>query len=141
MTTADRVPVAEGLFAETANGPRLLGSKCATCGTPYFPKTSICRRPDCAASKIEDAQFGPRGTLWSYSVQHYPPPPPAKYDEPYSPYAMGMVDLDEGLRVLARISTNDLDAIKPGMAVELVIERLYGDAQGNEVLTWKFRPA
>lgn len=141
MTTANRVPVAEGLFAETTDGPRLLGSKCVTCATPYFPKTVICRRPDCVESKIEDAQFGPRGTLWSYSIQHYPPPPPAKYDEPYSPYAMGMVDLDEGLRVLARISTSELDTIKPGMAVELVIERLYGDAQGNEVMTWKFRPA
>ncbi len=138
MTTA--VPVIEGLFAQTPEGPRLLGSKCATCATPYFPKTERCRNPECASSAIEDATFGPRGTLWSYSVQHYPPPPPAKYEEPYAPYALGLVDLPEGLRVLSRISTADPASVRPGMAVELVIERLYVDGDGNEVQTWKFRP-
>ncbi len=138
MTTA--VPVIEGLFAQTPEGPRLLGSKCATCATPYFPKTERCRNPECASSAIEDATFGPRGTLWSYSVQHYPPPPPAKYEEPYTPYALGLVDLPEGLRVLSRISTADPASVRPGMAVELVIERLYVDGDGNEVQTWKFRP-
>jgi uncharacterized OB-fold protein len=135
-----QVPVAEGLFAETAGGPRLFGSRCATCGTPYFPKVTVCRAPTCNDSKIEDAELGPHGTLWSYTIQHYPPPPPAKYDEPYQPYAMGMVDLDDGLRVLTRFSTDNVDALRPGMPVELVIERLYADAKGNEVLTWKFRP-
>ena len=53
MTTAERVPVAEGLFAETPAGPRLLGSRCATCDTPYFPKVTVCRAPTCNASKIE----------------------------------------------------------------------------------------
>jgi hypothetical protein len=133
-----QVPVAEGLFAETADGPRLLGSRCATCGTPYFPRATLCRKPDCAESRLEDAAFGPRGTLWSYTVQYYPPPPPAKYDEPYAPYAMGMVDL-EGLRVLARISTDDPERVRAGADVELVIEKLHTDGLGNDVMTWMFR--
>ena len=134
------VPVAEGLFAETADGPRLLGSRCATCATPYFPRPTVCRNPQCRDSKLADAALGPRGTVWSYSVQYYPPPPPAKYDEPYVPYALAMVDMDDGLRVLARISTRDPESVRPGMAVELVIERLYVNGEGNDVMTWKFRP-
>jgi uncharacterized OB-fold protein len=134
-----RVPVAEGLFAETSAGPRLLGSRCATCGTPYFPKVAICRNPSCAAGAIEDAEFGPKGTLWSYTIQYYPPPPPAKYDEPYQPYAMGMIDLPEGLRVLSRISTDDVSAVVAGSPVELVLEKLYTAPDGNDVITWKFR--
>ncbi len=134
-----RVPVAEGLFAETPDGPRLLGSRCVSCGTPYFPRASLCRNPACHESRLEDASFGPGGTLWSFSVQHYPPPPPAKYDEPYAPYAMGLIDLDEGLRVLARISAGNLAALVVGARVELVLERLYASADG-EVITWKFRP-
>ena len=54
MTTAKRVPVAGGLFAETPEGPRLLGSMCTTCGTPYFPKPAVCRNPDCRATSLED---------------------------------------------------------------------------------------
>ncbi len=139
MTTPTTKPVAEGLFAETANGPRLLGSKCASCDTPYFPKAAICHNPNCNDSKLEDAEFGPDGKLWSFTVQVYPPPPPAKYDEPFEPYALGLVDMPEGLRVLAKVSTDDLASVKVGADVELVIEKLYTNAEGNEVTTFKFR--
>jgi uncharacterized OB-fold protein len=140
MTTSKRVPVAEGLFIETAEGPRLLGSRCAGCGTPYFPRSAVCHHPECRESKIEEASFGPRGTLWSCAIQNYPPPAPARYEEPYVPYAVGMVDMPEGLRVLARISADDPEAVQPGAEVELVLERLYLDENGDEVITWKFRP-
>jgi uncharacterized OB-fold protein len=127
------------LFAETANGPRLLGSRCATCGTPYFPTSTLCRNAACTKSDTVDAEFGPRGTLWSYSVQYYPPPPPARYDEPYTPYALGLIDLDDGLRVLARVSTDDPEGLVAGSAVELVLERLGGSGEDGDVLTWKFK--
>jgi uncharacterized OB-fold protein len=140
MTTSKRVPVAEGLFTETAEGPRLLGSRCAGCGTPYFPRSAVCHHPECRESKIEEASFGPRGTLWSCAIQNYPPPAPARYEEPYAPYAVGMVDMPEGLRVVARISTDDPKGVEVGAEVELVLERLYLDENGDEVITWKFRP-
>ena len=140
MTTRKSVPSAEGLFTETANGPRLLGSKCASCGTPYFPKSAVCHNPKCGESKMEEASFGPRGTLWSCAIQNYPPPLPARYEEPYTPYALGMVDMPEGLRVLGRISADDPESVRVGSEVELVLERLYLDENGDEVITWKFRP-
>ena len=139
MTTSNQIPVAEGLFAETADGPRLLGSKCATCETPYFPKAAICHNPNCSDSKLENAEFGPNGTLWSYTVQYYPPPPPAKYDEPFEPYALGLIDLPEGLRVLSKVTADDIEAIEVGGNVQLVIEKLHTNADGNEVVTFKFR--
>ena len=99
----------------------------------------MCHNPNCTDSQLEDAQFGPNGTLWSYTVQYYPPPPPAKYDETYEPYALGLIDLAEGLRVLARVSTDDPESVTVGADVELVIEKLYIDPEGNEVTTFKFR--
>ena len=134
------VPAAANLFAETAEGPRLLGSKCSSCATPYFPRSPVCHNPDCTDSKVEDAAFGPRGKLWSCAIQNYPPPPPAKYNEPYSPYAIGLVDLPEGLRVLGRISTDNPEGLQLGTDVELVLEELYRDENGTEVITWKFKP-
>ncbi len=138
--STNRVPVISNLFAETAQGPRLLGSKCVTCGAPYFPKAAVCHNPDCNEGRIEDTTFGPRGTLWSFAVQYYAPPPPVKYDEPFVPFAIGVVDLPDGLRLLGRISVDDLRKIKIGMAVELIIDRLCGGVDGSEVTTWKFRP-
>jgi uncharacterized OB-fold protein len=138
--TANRVAVAEGLFAETPAGPRLLGSRCAACGTPYFPRTAVCHNPGCRESRIEDAAFGPRGRIWSCAIQDYPPPAPARFDEPYTPYAMGVIDLADGLRVLGRISTDDPGSVRVDADVELVIEPLCHDGDGNEIVTWKFRP-
>ena len=134
------VPVIQGMFEQTPDGARLCGSKCTGCGAPYFPKTANCHNPACDDSRIEDAAFGPRGKLWSFAVQYYAPPPPVKYDEPFQPFAMGAVDLPDGLRVLGRISVDDLEKIKIGMDVELVIEPLCTDKDGNDVVSWKFRP-
>lgn len=138
--TTKRIPVAEGLFAETADGPRLLGSRCVACRIPYFPKSAVCHNPACTGGTMEDAAFGPRGKLWSCAIQDYPPPAPARYDQPYAPYAMGVVDLPEGLRVLGRMSTDDPRHVEVGVDVELVLEPLCHDEDGNEVITWKFRP-
>jgi hypothetical protein len=135
-----RIPVAEGLFAETAAGPRLIGSRCAGCNTPYFPKAAVCHNPECGDSRMQEATFGPRGTLWSCAIQDYPPPAPARYDAPYQPYAVGVVDLADGLRVLGRMSTGDPRRLAVGMDVELVLEPLCRAENGDEVITWKFRP-
>jgi len=134
-----RIPVASGLFVEAPEGPRLIGSRCRTCTTPYFPKSAVCHNPECKASHIEDALFGPTGTLWSVAVQDYPPPPPAKFDKPYQPYAMGVVDLDDGLRVLGRMTSSDPRSVQVGARVELVIDALCHDDEGNEIVSWKFK--
>lgn len=134
-----RIPVASGLFVEAPEGPRLVGSRCRTCKTPYFPKSAVCHNPDCKGSRIEDALFGPTGTLWSVAVQDYPPPPPAKFDKPYQPYAMGVVDLDDGLRVLGRMTADDPRSVQVGARVEIVIEPLCHDDDGNEIVSWKFK--
>ncbi len=141
MSEAERVHAAQGLFAETAQGPRLLGSKCRTCSTPYFPRSESCHNPDCSQSDLEDAAFGPHGKLWSCAIQNYPPPPPVVYDEPFAPYAVGLVDMPEGLRVLGRILTDDPQAVEVGGEVELVIEPLATSGESaQQLVSWQFKP-
>ena len=136
----EQILVAEGFFAETADGPRLLGSRCRSCEAPCFPRSALCRNPDCDDSHMEETHSGPRGTLWSCALQNYPPPPPARYEEPYQPYAIGVVDLDEGLRVVGRMSVDDPMTLKVGSDVELTIEPIWRDDEGRDVMTWKFKP-
>lgn len=139
--TTEGTPVIEGLFTDTDDGARLLGSRCATCDTPYFPRSELCHNPDCDHSDMQDASFGPRGVLWSYSVQNYPPPPPARYDEPYVPYALGVVDLTDGLRVVGRMAVEDPGQLDVGGDVELVLGVICHDDDGNPQLSWMFQPA
>ncbi|MAE97296.1 MAG: DNA-binding protein [Deltaproteobacteria bacterium] len=140
MSSNEQIPVVEGLFAETAAGPRLLGSRCRSCNTPYFPRSPACHHPVCTRSEVDDTAFGPRGKLWSWAVQNYPPPPPARFDEPYVPYTVGVVDLEDGLRVVGRMSVDDAKSLRAGVEVELAIEPLCHDEQGREVMSWAFRP-
>jgi uncharacterized OB-fold protein len=134
-----RIPVTEGLFTDSADEPRLLGSRCTNCGIPYFPKSAVCHNPDCDNSTIEDASFGPTGKIWSCARQDYEPPAPVQYDKPFEPYAMAVVDLDDGLRVLGRIATDDPHSVAPDMNVKLVVEPLAHDDDGNELVSWQFR--
>ena len=134
------VPAVEGLFREDSKGVRLTGSRCTTCETPYFPKSSRCHSADCDDSQMQDADFGPDGAIWSYSVQNYPPPPPAITREPYEPYALGVVDLDDGLRVVGRLTSTDTEKIRVGARVQLVVGALGEDAEGSELTSWMFRP-
>lgn len=140
MTETETAPAVEGLFLDTPEGPRLLGSRCANCASAYFPSSEICHNPDCTASNIESAQFGPRGILWSLTIQGYPPPPPVISSEPYQPYAVGVVDLDDHpLRVIGRLQTDDPQKIEIGSAVELVLAPLGRDGDDREIISWQFK--
>ncbi len=137
---SETIEAASGLFAETTAGPRLLGSRCATCETPYFPRSEACHNPDCGRSDMRDAEFGPQGTLISIALQNYPPPAPTIAPEPYSPYGVGLVDLPEGLRVIGRLVSDDPAQVTVGGPVELVIASLGHDAEGRDVVSWQWKP-
>lgn len=125
-----------GLFTDD-NGARLLGTRCSTCNTPYFPKVTRCHNPRCSESRLVDASFGGRGTIWSYSVADFAPPPPHKHDKPFRPYVIAVVDLDEGLRIVGQM-VDGLDQASVGAPVTLVIDTLYHE-DGQAYSTWKFK--
>ena len=140
MQTIERIPVAANLFQGEGRETRLIGSRCRSCGTHYFPKSLGCRNPQCRDKAIEDALLGPHGTLYSYTVQIYRPPALFRM-EPFAPYAIGMVELEQGLRVMGMLTGCASDALRIGMALELTVETLYRDEQGRDVSTYKFQPA
>lgn len=139
-TDAEQVPVAADLFRDTAEGPALVGTRCPRCGAHYFPKSLSCRNPGCEVKSVEETLLGRRGTLYSYTVQGYRPPALFGMD-PWEPYALGLVELPEGLRVMGMLTGCPLEEIRIDMAVELTVEALYTDAEGRDVLTYKYRPS
>jgi len=132
-------PVTDGLFTLTADGPRLLGSRCASCAMLYFPKAISCRNPACRDKAVSDAQLRSRGTLFSYTIQHYRPPPLFR-DDDWKPYAIGVVELGEGLQVMGILDGVELGSVVIGMPLRLVTRRLYSDAARGEVVTYAFAP-
>jgi uncharacterized protein len=139
MDTVEPVPVARDLFTWSDGGAALIGTRCTGCGTHYFPKSLSCRNPGCARKAVEDVHLGRRGHLYSFTVQSYRPPALFRM-EPFEPYALGLVDLPEGPRVLGMLTGRDPSEIRIGMPVRLVAEALYTDDSGRAVLTYKYAP-
>lgn len=80
---------------ETSNGAVLLkGSISRSTGSRAFPATNVCL--ESGARDMEPISFGPRGTLYSFSVVHVSATKP-------TPYIIGYVDFENGLRVLAEV--------------------------------------
>ncbi|MBI2906923.1 MAG: Zn-ribbon domain-containing OB-fold protein [Chloroflexi bacterium] len=128
------IPVAEGLFSMDVEKPHLIGSKCSSCGEVFFPRRLICLK--CGGEKIEEAALSPGGALYSFTVVRQKPP---QYRGPV-PYALGYVELPEGPLVLSPLQVTEFESLKIGMQMELVMEKLFDDEEGNEVVAFKFRP-
>jgi len=137
-----QVPIVEGLFTWTSDDPRLIVSRCKKCKTVWFPAYPFCPNPNCekVRENIEKIELNKRGTLYSYSHQRYPPPPPFRYETKegkFEPYALGMVDFPEGIRIWGIITR--MENLKIGMEVETAVGKLYEDEE-NEYITWMWKP-
>jgi len=136
---AKRTPIDAGLFAGSLDVPRLRGSRCRSCGETTFPAQKGC--PACTAQGCEEVALGTRGLLWTWTIQHFPPPHPYAGDaDNFEPFPVGYVELPEGLRVEARLLGCDAASLEIGMEMELVLEPFARDEDGHEVVTFAFQP-
>jgi len=128
--------IVDGLFRDTADGPRLVAGRCEGCARLHFPATSQC--PLCAVGTACETLVGPRARLLLYTAIASRPP---GY-RGAMPYGFGVVALDDAdLRVVTRLTEADVTRLRPGLAMRLVIEPLFDDDDGRAVLSYAFAPA
>ena len=142
MTTRERVPAVEGWFT-TYEPYTLIGGKCPTCGTYVFPpRSGACPNPGCDATELEPTELSRRGRIWSYTENHYAPPPPFVAPDPFEPYALAAVELEaEGLVILGQVAKGIMAAdLEIGMAVEVDLQVLCTDGDGQETWIWTWAP-
>ena len=132
-----RVPIEEGFFTipqDPSEAPRLLGSRCRSCGEVFFPRREVCAK--CLAIGTDPVELGPRGRLWTFTWCHLPLFGSRRSD---GGYGVGQVDLPEGPRVQAVLAgTREQFAI--GMDVELDLEALGQTKDGAEIVIFRFKP-
>jgi len=134
----DVVPIKKGLWsAGPDGGMRLLGSHCLACGELFFPRNTggVCTH--CQAAALEPVELGPYGRIHSFTAA-LQSPAGGFYRGPV-PFCYGLIDLDDGLRVLSRI-VGPHASLQRGQRVELVTEDLCTDEQGRRVQAFSFAP-
>lgn len=99
-------------FWEGARAGELRIQRCGQCGLLRHPPGPMC--PECAATKPTYLVSEGLGEVYSYTVHHHPPVPGKQL-----PLVVALVELDEGVRVLAEMPGVDPDDVHVGMAVEV----------------------
>ena len=133
-----RTAIEDGYFTvpdDPAEAPRLLGSRCSACGEHFYPRRQVCAK--CLHEATDDVLLGPRGRLWTWTYVHVPLF--AKKDGSVDAYGVGQVDLPEGPRVQA-ILVGGPDDFAIGMELELDLETLSTDKDGDDVVIYRFKP-
>src|SRR5437867_12032272 len=87
--------------------------RCVRCEHVMVPPRSIC--PNCRSIQVEWVQLSPRGKLVTYTVVHVAPP----QFKHMTPYAVGIVEMPEGVNVPSIIRTSWLESIKIGLVLEV----------------------
>lgn len=99
-------------FFKAAREGRLEIQRCQSCQALRHPPAPAC--PQCRSFDWDTVVASGRCTLHSYTVIHHPPDPAFDY-----PLAVGLVDLEEGTRLVADIAGVDHDQLTPGMELEV----------------------
>ena len=133
-----RVPIEPGYFSipeHAGEPPRLLGSKCKSCGEVFFPRRIACAK--CLQRGTEDVLLGPRGTLYTWTYCHIPLF--GKLEAKVAGYGVGQIDLPEGPRIQA-VLLGGRDELSIGLPVRLDLEVVRTTDDGDEIVTFRFAP-
>jgi uncharacterized OB-fold protein len=140
VSPPNQIPLQEGLYTWPSDAPQLIGSRCTACQEVTFPAQRSCAA--CTSDRTKDILLSRRGTLWTWTIQSFPPPSPPYIPiaDEFVPFGVGYVELAEGLRIESRLTENDAEKLKIGMEMELVIEKYLEADDGSERMTFAFRP-
>ena len=120
-------------WAEREGRLHLIGMKCSYCETLAFPAREICSscgQPDGLGAH----ELSNTGTLYTFSEVHVGPNGFA------TPYVVGYVDLEDGVRVLAQID-GTVETLTVGQKVRSFLGQIRARPDGTRVLSYRFQGA
>jgi len=130
-----QIPLQEGLFAQDSDGRyHLLATQCDRCKLTFFPKRKYCAK--CGSSEVHEVQLSDRGKVFTFSLIDRK----SKYTLIEPPYIQAEVQMSEGIRVFTVLDQCGPEDVSIGMPVEVYVDKVQEDPDGNDVITFKFRP-
>ncbi len=113
----------------------LVGQQCASCGKIAYPRKRVC--PRCFGTDLGEYLLSKHGTLHTYTTTYLGSPSLP------TPYSMGFLDLPDGIKLMGMIRTAEPsgDALEVGMPMDVVLDRLRTDTDGEDVFCYMFAPA
>jgi uncharacterized OB-fold protein len=110
---AEAFPFTIEQFYKFASERKLMAAKCKKCGTMLLPPRPMCTK--CFSSDLKWIELRSKGKLVTYTVIHVSP----KQFESLIPYAVGIVELEDGLKLPGMIRGVEPRKISVGMDLEV----------------------
>ena len=127
--------VKPGLLAVDGRGQlHLQGSICGDCHEVSLGATDICG--NCGGEEMQATHLSDSGTLWTYTVVRHRPPAGYLGAQPFEPFALGMIELPEGIRVMAPLVAN-LDEIAIGQTFRFQSWVLH-EQDGSDIQAFRY---
>ena len=116
-------------FWEATRAGRLVVQRCATCGEWRWPPQPAC--PECWSDAYRWVETSGTGTIYSFTVIHRP----VDRDRFPGRYVLGIVELDEGPRMLTNLVDCSDDDLAVGTRVRVRFQSL-----DDECTVYPFAP-
>ncbi len=107
---------------------RYEAQKCKKCGYIAFPPRLIC--PECGSREFDDYVLKNTGKILSFTIIEVGP---TEFSDQV-PYCVGIVELDDGVRITSQIVDSDFDKIKIGEKVKLVFRKVQADGKAGIIM-------
>ncbi|EED68722.1 Zn-ribbon domain-containing OB-fold protein [Comamonas testosteroni] len=107
-------------FWEGLKEGKLLIQRCKSCGDLHHPPGPVC--PQCHSFDWDTVEASGQGTVYSFVVMHYPEVPPFDHPNP-----IGLVELQEGVRVIAQLVGVKPGEVQIGQKVQVEFNTFDGD--------------
>ena len=95
---------------------KLMAAKCRQCGTMHLPPKPVCS--NCYSKELSWTQIETKGKLVTYTVIHIAP----EQFQKNAPYAYGILELENGLRIPGMIKNIEHEKLKVGTELEVDFE-------------------
>jgi len=114
---------------------RYEAAKCTQCGKVHFPPRLVCR--GCGNREFSNVTLGNTGTVETFTVIRVAPS--GFGDE--APYAVGVVKLDDDVKLTAQIVDCDPETLRIGDRVRMEFRRVQEDGESGIICYgYKFVP-
>ncbi len=129
MTTPSRY------WREIPQRYRLEANKCKKCGLVFFPPRLICSQ--CQNRKFEETKLAEKGKVLTFTIIRVPP----QQFVDQAPYAVGIVELDDGVKLTGQIVDCDFEDLKIGKRVKIEFRKIFSEGEaGILCYGYKFVP-
>jgi scaffold protein (connect acetoacetyl-CoA thiolase and HMG-CoA synthase) len=114
---------------------RMEAGKCKSCNYIAFPKRIVC--PECGSKDFAFHKLSGKGKLVTYTIIRTPPE--GFVDQ--SPYAVGIIELEDGKKIMGQVTDCDPEDLKIGDQLITKFRRMNEEGKTGMIMySYKFVP-